>query len=43
MDRKGVQAYTLVLPTREDPVLDPLAVQHHHNQLYILFNLLKFY
>ena len=29
------QALTLVGPTREDPVLDPLAVLHLDNRLYM--------
>ena len=32
---KDLQALTLVGPTRENIVLDPLAVQHPNNQLYI--------
>ena len=35
MIRKDLQALTLVGPTRENPVLDPLAVQHLDNLLYI--------
>ena len=35
-NRKDLQASTLVGLTRENPVLDPLAVVHLDNQLYIL-------
>ena len=31
-----LQALTLVGPPRQDPVLEPLAVQHLDNQLYIM-------
>ena len=35
VNRKDLQALTLMGPTRENLVLDSLAVQHLHNQLYI--------
>ena len=35
VNRKVLQALTLVGPTRENPVPDPLAVLHLDNQLYI--------
>ena len=34
VNKSDVQALTLAGPTREDPVLDPLAVIHLDNQLY---------
>ena len=33
--------FTLVAPTRENLVLDPLAVQHLNNQLWIIDSLKK--
>ena len=36
MNRKDLQALTLVGPTRDNPELDPLAILHLYNQLYIL-------
>ena len=35
VNRKDLQALTLLGPTQNNPVLDPLAVLHHDNQLYI--------
>ena len=35
MNRKDYQALTLVGPTRGNPELDPLAVQHLDNQLFM--------
>ena len=40
--RKDYQALNLVGPTKNNPVLDPLAVQHLDNRLYILDRPLKF-
>ena len=41
MNRKDLQALTLVGPTRNNPVLDPLAVLHLDNQLFMLFQSLN--
>ena len=35
MNRKELRALTLVGPTRDNPVLEPLAVLHINNRLYI--------
>ena len=35
MNRKDLRTLTLAGPTRNNPVLDPLAVQHLDNQLYM--------
>ena len=35
LNRKDLRALTLVGPTRDNPVLDPLAVLHLYNQLFI--------
>ena len=35
LNKKEFQALTLVGPTWNNPVLDPLAVLHFDNQLYI--------
>ena len=35
MNRKDLQAYTLVGSTRNNPVLDPLDVPNHDNRLCI--------
>ena len=36
VNRKDLRALTLVGPTRDNPVLDPLVVIHLDNQLYII-------
>ena len=36
MNKKDLQALTLVGLTRENPASDPLHVQHIDNQLYII-------
>ena len=35
LNRKDLRALTLVGPTRQNPVPDPLAVLHFYNQLFI--------
>ena len=39
-NRKDLEALTLSGPTRDNPVLDPLAVLHLDNRLYLILNML---
>ena len=35
VNRKDLRAFTLMEPTRDNPITDPLTITHHNNQLFI--------